>query len=89
MRRVDPLLITFVLQITLEDPTMICQIDRIINSVGQEFWKIPLKELYGRILGIVRMRRSGFYIPSCERYVEADEYILWGTYTRERIIDIQ
>ena len=35
------------------------------------------------------MRRSGFYIPSCERYVEADEYILWGTYTRERIIDIQ
>lgn len=68
---------------------MICQFARIINSVNQDFWKIPLEEMYQRLIFAVRARRSRFYIPSIECYCEAKGYILWGGYYREQIIDMQ
>ena len=68
---------------------MICQFARIINSLTKDFWKIPLEELYQRLLFAVRARRSRFYIPSTEHYCEADRYILWGGYNRDRITDMQ
>jgi len=68
---------------------MICQFARIINSFPQEFWVISLEEMYAALLYAVRSRRSRFFIPSSERYSEADGYILWGTYERKRIIDIR
>ena len=68
---------------------MICQFARIINSFDQDFWKISLEEMYAALSSAVRARRSRFYMPSYERYCEADGYILWGGYTRDRIIDVQ
>lgn len=68
---------------------MICQFAQIINSLTRDFWKIPLEEMYRKILLAVRSRQSRFYIPSCESYCEADGYILWGSYTRKCVIDIK
>lgn len=68
---------------------MICQFTQIINGIAQDFWTISLGEMYAALLCTVRARRSRFYIPSSERYCEADGYILWGGYTRDRIIDVQ
>ena len=68
---------------------MICQFTRIINSLTQDFWKISLEEMYKRILKAVRSRQCRFFIPSRECYCGGDDYILWGTYPRARIIDMQ
>ena len=68
---------------------MICHFYQIINRLSDDFWKISLDEMYERLLRAVRARKSRFYIPSSERYCEADGYVLWGTYGRARIIDMQ
>ncbi len=68
---------------------MICQIGRIINRFPQDFWKVSLEMLYPMLVGQVRGRSNRFYMPSSEHYCKGDSYILWGKYTRYRIIDIQ
>ncbi len=68
---------------------MICQIGQIINRFPQDFWKNPLEMLYPMFVDQVRRRSNRFYMPSSERYCKGNGYILWGKYTRGRIIDIQ
>lgn len=68
---------------------MICQIDQIINRLSPKFWKISLEKLYPMLVSWIRSRRIRFYMPSSERYCKRNGYILWGKYTRGRIIDIQ
>lgn len=68
---------------------MICQFAWRVNTPEEDFFKIPLNELYERILNAVHSRRSRFFLPSRGRYCEADDYILNGGYKRKRIIDIQ
>ncbi len=68
---------------------MICQIDQIINRLPQDFWKNPLEMLYPMLVSCVRRRSNRFYMPSSERHCKGNSYILWGQYTRCRIIDIQ
>ncbi len=68
---------------------MICQIAQIINRFPQDFWKKPLEKLYPMLVSRIRSRRIRFYMPSIKRYCKGNGYILWGRYTRHRIIDIQ
>ena len=55
----------------------------------REILKMSLKTIYHRLLSAVRTRQLRFFMPSSGRYSHADDYILWGYYTRERIIDKQ
>ena len=68
---------------------MICQFLKTINHLSKDFWTIPLDDFYKKLNELVRNRRIRFYIPSVGRCSQAGNYILWGTYTRDRIIDIK
>ena len=68
---------------------MICQFAWKINTLTEVFWRVSLEELYDMVSKAVRYHRTRFYIPSSECYCRADDYILYGSYSRSRIIDIQ
>ncbi len=68
---------------------MISQLCLLRNIFFEDFWEVPLEEMYERLVRTVRARESRFYIPSSEHYCKADGYTLWGTYIRNRIIDMQ
>ena len=68
---------------------MICQFDWIIKPFGSDFWTCTLEELQKKAAGSVKARTIKFFMPSSEHYCKADDYILWGSYTRDCILDIQ
>lgn len=67
---------------------MICQFGKEIKWL-KEILKMPLTTIYQRLQSAVRARKLRFFMPSSGRHSTADGYILWGYYTRERIIDKQ
>ena len=68
---------------------MICHPARIINTQDATKWQISLKDLHQRILRIVRYRLGSFTIAESGQLVRPGDYILYGTYGREPIRDIQ
>ena len=66
---------------------MICHFLSTINIQNENFWRIPLEEYYLQLVD--RSRKISFFMPSSECVSSPNSYILYGSYTRDLIIDIQ
>lgn len=68
---------------------MICFIPGLINTLDKEIWKISLKDLYEKALSAVWNRTVSISIAETGESIDRTDYILYGTYSRKEIYDIQ
>ena len=68
---------------------MVCYETPRVKTPSKKIWAQPLTELIEAFVTKVRTRMAYFYDPYLERMCAPDDYILWGTYPRENILDIQ
>ena len=67
---------------------MINQINKNCKWI-KEILETPLETIYNQLVSSVRTRLLLFFMPSSKTQSKADDYILYGHYTRNRIIDIE
>lgn len=68
---------------------MICQIESFCKTLIKESWTVSLKELNDRYIQAVWNRTVSLQIAESGKQINSTDYILFGSYKRAAILDVQ